>query len=738
VNSEELEQSLRSEFETYLNTVLGDLKQESAEFQQKIQAEFDRHKAQFDEAYAALSARFDVSSGAKEAFDSTVSEHLKLARDEGAKIAANAMVEAEKFEERTPVHAAPAPPPARYDTVRDAVNDISSKDSQSAILKALVQHAGEFAPRGAFFIIKSGHFAGWKVFGTDEDMEQAIREIHFPIAKDTILSQAITSLSTVEANSGDHADNASFLDPLSFGSAGQMKAFPLVARGRGVAVLYVDSGDGEAEINSDALETIIKVAGLTVELLASTQTAAEENRTMGAADFENARHEQTDTSSDHGGSNDAYSVPIREVPSPTQPAGFSFTESVPAGAEYQAEPFVEPAAEYETPYQGSGEPSYSQPDNYFQSSSPGVEAELRGASGDPGTAPDTFSFEQPAFGTEQQAQTPPAYNYSFERTSGDEDTSQSSSSNVATPETNTFEQPSFGRSAADFDQPAAGGFNRSAPEFGQPASEARESSSEPGRFAPEFGQARSESGMSAQEVGQQAPEPNSFVADFGLPSQEPAPPARDFGRPAAEFNRAPEFGQPAPEFGQPGSGYGQTADEYRQPASQQGGQSEARSPSPFDADPAPAASPFQSPFDRAVEEYRPSAASAPSFTPAPQPVVPAPAVSAPQGRLSDRPVDLPIEVPDDERRLHNDARRFARLLVSEIKLYNEKKVIEGKQSHDLYERLKEAIDRSREMYDKRVQPPVAAKFDYFHYELLNSLAEGDVERLGAGYPGSKV
>ena len=35
-----------------------------------------------------------------------------------------------------------------------------------------------------------------------------------------------------------------------------------------------------------------------------------------------------------------------------------------------------------------------------------------------------------------------------------------------------------------------------------------------------------------------------------------------------------------------------------------------------------------------------------------------------RGRLSDRPVDLPIEVPDDERRLHNDARRFARLLVS--------------------------------------------------------------------------
>ena len=99
-------------------------------------------------------------------------------------------------------------------------------------------------------------------------------------------------------------------------------------------------------------------------------------------------------------------------------------------------------------------------------------------------------------------------------------------------------------------------------------------------------------------------------------------------------------------------------------------------------------------------------------------------------------MDLPIDVAEDERRLHNDARRFARLLVSEIKLYNEKKVQEGRQANDLYERLREAIDRSREMYDKRVQPPVASKFDYFHYELVNALADGNAERLGSNYPGS--
>src|SRR6185369_11801215 len=70
--------------------------------------------------------------------------------------------------------------------------------------------------------------------------------------------------------------------------------------------------------------------------------------------------------------------------------------------------------------------------------------------------------------------------------------------------------------------------------------------------------------------------------------------------------------------------------------------------------------------------------------------------------------ELPVEVHgDEERSLHNDARRFARLLISEIKLYNEQKVAEGRTEHDLYDRLREYIDRSREMYDKRVKAEVA-------------------------------
>jgi hypothetical protein len=102
-------------------------------------------------------------------------------------------------------------------------------------------------------------------------------------------------------------------------------------------------------------------------------------------------------------------------------------------------------------------------------------------------------------------------------------------------------------------------------------------------------------------------------------------------------------------------------------------------------------------------------------------------------------VELPVEVSsDEERRLHNDARRFARLLVSEIKLYNEQKVADGRSHGDLYQRLREYIDRSREMYDKRVKPEVAQRYDYFHNELVSTLAEGDEAKLGSAYPGATV
>ncbi len=576
MNSEELELSLRTEFESYLNDVLARTRQEASEFQSQIEAEFEKHrmhlndafrsfaehlesKPGFDEQFRSFTERLDSKPEFDDAFRGSVAEHLRLARDEGARITANAMAEAEAMKQ----DATPAP---SYDHIRDAVNDISSKDSQSAILKSLVEHAGEFAPRGAFFIIKNDHLVGWKVFGNNtEAAESAVREIHFPSSSESILGEAIQSLKTVERSAGAHSADSVVLDPLQFGQPERMYAFPLVARGHGVAVLYADHGGDNGDLNREALETLVRVAGLTVELLAATQTAPAESSAVGAADFENV-HERAQPVADSSG------------------AEFAFSESTPFASDPRAEPTFEPVAEY-VPEPDASVPGMDEPFGFSESN---AEPQQDTAYAD--FQPDSFEATPQPF--EQEA------------------------------------APAFGREAAPFID------NRGV------------SDPDPG-VASSTGDVVFESGGSIEQ---------------GSP----------FDQPAAEYE---------PAGAAVGGGYNQVA----------------------------------------------------------EPVVEAlPVASAPKARLSDRPVDLPIEVPDEERRIHNDARRFARLLVSEIKLYNEKKVTEGRESQDLYERLREAIDRSREMYDKRVQPPVAAKFDYFHYEIVNSLADGDAETLGSNYPGSSV
>jgi len=80
--------------------------------------------------------------------------------------------------------------------------------------------------------------------------------------------------------------------------------------------------------------------------------------------------------------------------------------------------------------------------------------------------------------------------------------------------------------------------------------------------------------------------------------------------------------------------------------------------------------------------------------------------------------------------LHEEARRLARLLVSEIKLYNEDQVEEGRHNRDLYHRLKDDIDRSRQIYEERVHESVRGTTDYFQQELIRSLAGGDPRALG--------
>jgi hypothetical protein len=103
--------------------------------------------------------------------------------------------------------------------------------------------------------------------------------------------------------------------------------------------------------------------------------------------------------------------------------------------------------------------------------------------------------------------------------------------------------------------------------------------------------------------------------------------------------------------------------------------------------------------------------------------------NAPRAAAGARRLTGPLAPPEeDERRA--EARRFAELLVSEIKLYNERAVKEGREQGNLYKRLKDEIDLSRRMYEQRIPEAVRAGSDILHEELVRILADGRPEALG--------
>jgi hypothetical protein len=76
------------------------------------------------------------------------------------------------------------------------------------------------------------------------------------------------------------------------------------------------------------------------------------------------------------------------------------------------------------------------------------------------------------------------------------------------------------------------------------------------------------------------------------------------------------------------------------------------------------------------------------------------------------------------------ARRTARLLVSEIRLFNEPAVNEGRRQRNLMSLLAPEIDKARQAYNEQVPAGVRGHTDYFHQELIRTLAGGDPSLLG--------
>lgn len=158
--------------------------------------------------------------------------------------------------------------------------------------------------------------------------------------------------------------------------------------------------------------------------------------------------------------------------------------------------------------------------------------------------------------------------------------------------------------------------------------------------------------------------------------------------------------------------------------------------------PAPAAqsvSAFNDPFSSHAPAHAMAAAATMQAAPAMSAVAEAEPVAIESSPVAVAEASAAEAVPPDaasieEQEIHRKAQRFARLLVDEVKLYNQAKVAEGRKHKDLYDRLKEAIEKSRSTYQKRYGNTVAASGNYFQHEVVRSLAEDDASIMGPNFP----
>ena len=161
------------------------------------------------------------------------------------------------------------------------------------------------------------------------------------------------------------------------------------------------------------------------------------------------------------------------------------------------------------------------------------------------------------------------------------------------------------------------------------------------------------------------------------------------------------------------------------------------SPMPSMERPAPPPAPVQSvsSFSDPFAAHTPKhIAKAPEPEPEPAAEVVEVAASAAAASAAAAPAADPFAgLSPEDADTHRKAQRFARLLVDEIKLYNQAKVNEGRRNKDLYDRLKEDIDKSRATFQKRYGGTVAASGDYFQKEVVRSLAEDDFSVMGANF-----
>src|SRR5262245_9168873 len=92
-------------------------------------------------------------------------------------------------------------------TLSDSLQDISLQKSQVDILMCFLDKAALFAPRVAFFVIKSGNIVGWQARGFEGDFNnESVKSLIFPPDRDSLLRKVYNSRITFKGETkSDHS-----------------------------------------------------------------------------------------------------------------------------------------------------------------------------------------------------------------------------------------------------------------------------------------------------------------------------------------------------------------------------------------------------------------------------------------------------------------------------------------------------------------------------------------------------
>lgn len=128
----------------------------------------------------------------------------------------------------------------------------------------------------------------------------------------------------------------------------------------------------------------------------------------------------------------------------------------------------------------------------------------------------------------------------------------------------------------------------------------------------------------------------------------------------------------------------------------------------------------------------------PDFEFAEEPIVAVPEVAAEEvaaeeAVVAETPAFQLTSLPSEVQDLHRRANRVAKVAMQDIKLLRPQDAREARENKNICERLRSDLDKARKEYDRRFRTILDHPVDYFHYWMVEILAEGDPMALGE-YP----